>query len=160
MKGATEQRGTHTGHFELAPVHKMFMHRLSSPGLGTPDMHRLSSPGLGTPDTASATTAASLNRRSSEASAAGSSAGAAGRPALAHAFGVEQGTPPAAGGPDGAKSGVGAASRWKGVASAFQTASTAVRTFSCFLYLIYLRNIKQCSARAVGNCHVHLNQRR
>ena len=157
MKGATEQRGTHTGHFELAPVHKMFMHRLSSPGLGTPDMHRLSSPGLGTPDTASATTAASLNRRSSEASAAGSLAGAAGRPALAHAFGVEQGTPPAAGGPDGAKSGVGAASRWKGVASAFQTASTAVRPFSRFLYLIYLRKIKQYSARTVRISHLHLN---
>jgi hypothetical protein len=33
VKGATERKGTHTGHFELAPVHRMMMHRLSSPGL-------------------------------------------------------------------------------------------------------------------------------
>ncbi len=110
VKGATEHRGTHTGHFELAPVHKMFMHRLSSPGLGTPD--------------AGGSPATSLKRRSSELSAGAPAAAVASRPA--HTFSVEQGSAPPAEGDGDAKS--GAALRWKGVASAFQAASTAVQT--------------------------------
>ncbi|BDA42899.1 probable CSC1-like protein ERD4 at C-terminar half [Coccomyxa sp. Obi] len=102
VRGATEHRGTHTGHFELEPVHKMFMRRLSSPGLRP---------------VAEESPRTSLNRSSSKASAPGAS----GRPV--EAFSVEQG--PSAGEGGRTNPGITAAARWKGLATAFQTASTA-----------------------------------
>lgn len=133
MRGATEQRGTHTGHYELAPVHKMFMHRASSSSLGRTSssaLGRLGSPGLPSPNRSgssglpSAGSAGgpmpSFNRRSSEISA--------NRPP--NAFSVEQGPPQRAPkDPAAASSSPGpAVSRWKGLATAYQTANTAVRS--------------------------------
>lgn len=72
VRGATEQRGTHTGHFELEPVHKMFMRRMSSPGLA--------------PGTAESPSS-SPNRNSSKALSAPPPGASSRAP---HTFGVEQ----------------------------------------------------------------------